>query len=131
MRFAVVVLGLFFLGACSHVHSYNQDGFLPAAGREISETREKTVWFNFNFENTFIEEARAAFYAQCQSGTVHGVSSRLSSENGVFYWISRVHFRGVCVSGVPQELGVTQGPSAQVGDALANHSPLVGSEPSR
>lgn len=131
MRAVVMVLGWFFLGACSHVHSYNQDGFLPAAGREISETRQRTVWFNFNFDNTFIEEARTAFYAQCQGGTVHGVSSRLSSENGVFFWISRVHFRGVCVSGVPQELGVTDGASAQVGDALANHSPILGAEPSR
>lgn len=131
MRALVFVFILLLGGACSHVHSYNQDGFLPAAGREISETREKTVWFNFNFDNGFIEEARAAFYAQCQSGTVHGVSSRLSSENGVFYWISRVHFRGVCVSGVPQELSVTQGPAAEMGDALANHRPLVGPEPSR
>lgn len=128
---ALILVGFLFLGACSHVHSYNQDGFLPAAGREISETRQKTVWFNFNFDNSFIEEARTAFYAQCQSGTVHGVSSRLSSENGVFFWISRVHFRGVCVSGVPQELGVSKGAATQVRDALADRGPLVRTEPPR
>lgn len=132
MKTLRVVLILFVsLVGCSHVHSYNQDSFLTAAGRHIELTREKTVWFNFNFDNRFIEEARTAFFEECEGGTVHGVSSRLSSENGMFFWISRVHFEGICVARSPDGLSVAQGSPAELGDVGVDQRALVGAEPSR
>ena len=113
-RLALILL----LGAgCSHVHSVHQDALEPTPGVAIDVVAEKRVWFNFNFDNDFIEEARARFVAKCPGGTIHSVSSRLSSENGVFYWDSRVRFAGICVPPNPGEV------------ASADATPAPGSQP--
>ncbi len=85
--------------ACSHVHSFHQDKIDTTRGAAIEVVAEKRVWFNLNFDNDFIDEAYADFRARCPGGTIHSVSSRLSSENGFLYWYSRVRFAGVCVQG--------------------------------
>lgn len=93
-------IALLFLAsaACSHVHSFHQDTLDAAPGTPIEVVAEKRVWFNFNFDNDFIDEAYADFRARCPGGAIHSVSSRLSSENGFFYWYSRVRFAGVCAA---------------------------------
>jgi hypothetical protein len=92
----LVILLLLLTASCSHVHSFHQDQLDTTAGRPIEVVAEKRVWFNWNFDNDFIDDAYADFRARCPGGTIHGVSSRLSSENGFFYWYSRVRFAGTC-----------------------------------
>jgi hypothetical protein len=81
---------------CSHVHSFNQDTIMETRGRKIEITGEKTVWFNWNFDSDFIDDAYQKFLAECPKGQISGVSSRLSSENSFLHWYSRVHFAGYC-----------------------------------
>jgi hypothetical protein len=86
---------------CSHVHSVHQDTLESTPGVAIEEVGEKRVWFNFNFDNDFVTETYQRLLAKCDGGRIHSVSSRLSSENGFFFWYSRVRFAGICVKDQP------------------------------
>src|SRR5262245_2809781 len=101
MRTPIVFAALLSCAACSHVHSFNQDTILEGRGRYIEVTGQKTVWFNFNFDNTFIDDAYERFVAECPNGQISGTSSRLSSENSFLHWFSRVHFTGYCQDSPP------------------------------
>lgn len=92
----ILCLMLFATG-CSHVHSVHQDTIEATPGQRVEVMGQKRVWFNFNFDNSFIDETYEKLVAKCPGGRIHSVSSRLSSENGVFFWFSRVKFAGVCV----------------------------------
>lgn len=96
MRRLILIIALLSSAGCAHVHSFNQDTILEGKGRPIEVTGEKTVWFNFNFDDTFIDAAYEKFVDQCPNGQISGVSSRLSSENSFLHWYSRVHFAGYC-----------------------------------
>lgn len=96
MRLLALSILALSLGACAHVHSFNQDAILGGEAEFIETVGEKTVWFNFNFDSDFIDEARTKFMSTCPSGQISGVSSRLSSENSFFHWKSRVRFTGYC-----------------------------------
>ena len=95
MRALAVALALSMSG-CAFVHSYNVDTIAPESGTVIVEEAEKTIWFRMNFDNQFVDEAYDRFMAKCP-GTLHSVTSRLSSENSFLHWYSRVRFSGVCV----------------------------------
>lgn len=96
MRLLALSILALSLGACAHVHSFNQDTILGGEGNFIETVGEKTVWFNFNFNSDFIDEAREKFMSECPDGQINGVSSRLSSENSFLHWTSRVRFTGYC-----------------------------------
>ena len=107
MRALAVALALSMSG-CAFVHSYNVDTIAPESGTVIVEEAEKTIWFRMNFDNQFVDEAYDRFMAKCP-GTLHSVTSRLSSENSFLHWYSRVRFSGVCVkaTATPSSDGTT------------------------
>ena len=112
MRALAVALALSMSG-CAFVHSYNVDTIAPEPGTVIVEEAEKTIWFRMNFDNQFVDEAYDRFMAKCP-GTLHSVTSRLSSENSFLHWYSRVRFSGVCVKApaTPNPSDVTTGTSS-------------------
>ena len=82
------------------------EALAQAAGILAFKTAGEKPTPNSLFFFAGIDEARAAFFAKCPGGIVHSVSSRLSSENGVFSWRSRVHFQGICSAAGPAETRV-------------------------
>lgn len=84
---------------CFHVHAVNQDILLPTAGKPIEYHASKTIWFRFNSENEFVEEARQEFLRMCKGGTIHSTTSRLSSENSFLHWNYNFKLTGICVKG--------------------------------
>lgn len=93
----LLALVLLLQGCLAYVHNVYQDEVLPVAGTPITTTRERRIILGMNFDNDFVREARADFLAQCPGGTIHSVSTRLSSDNGFASWRQRVRLSGVCV----------------------------------
>ncbi len=94
----VAMLGALVPGCMSYVHAVNQDELLPDPGLPVEVVREKRIWMGVNGDNAFVAEAHREFLAQCPGGTIHSVTTRLSSDNGFLHWDQRVRIAGICVA---------------------------------
>jgi hypothetical protein len=97
-RFRTFVCLACLLSSCAHVHSFHQEPFDTSInGTPIVYEVEHTVWFRFDSNTDWLEEARDRFVAQCSSGQVKGVSSRLSTMNSFLHWNYHFRMAGTCV----------------------------------
>ncbi len=98
MRFVRVVpfLLLFSVG-CASVHSFHQEPFdVDAKGTLVAYEAEHTVWFRFDNDTSWVQAAQDHFLAQCPSGKIEGVSSRLSTLNSFMHWNYHLRLAGTC-----------------------------------
>lgn len=82
---------------CFSVHSVGQDTIYPQQGEQIEVTKSRRVWFRLNFDNDFAQAAHREFLSRCNGGKIHGVSTRLSTENSFLHWYYHIRITGYCV----------------------------------
>jgi hypothetical protein len=98
-RFCFVLPVLVWLGGCASVHSFHQEPFDTAQkGKVVAHEARHTVWMRFDSDTDWAQNARESFVAQCPTGKIEGVSSRLSTMNNFLHWNYSLRLSGVCVA---------------------------------
>lgn len=90
------------LSACAHsVHQVHTSDFNPGipieSGKMVKGYAEQFVVLGFTSETEYVDRAYRLLAANCQDGTVTGITTQLSSSLGFFSWTNKALMQGLCV----------------------------------
>ena len=85
---------------CTFLESVSLTNIPEKRSKVVSATREKRIFFYFNFDTDFADELSANLRSQCEGGVVSGILTKFENICYVpvfcFYSVNRVTATGYC-----------------------------------
>lgn len=91
------------LNACTHsihlVHSGDFERLPVSESNIVTAKAEQTVILGFVFDTDYVDHAKRDLESKCPHGTLHGITTQISTDHSFFHWTNVALMKGYCVNG--------------------------------
>ena len=99
MKFIFNLMAIFIFSGCTHLSSVSTSSLPKNRGKKVSATKEKFIFFAFNFSNDYVDDLVKDLAGKCPKGKVKGILTK--HESIVYFPLIahkvRVSAQGFCV----------------------------------